>query len=106
MFRYLVLIFFAFAVVSSVNATGIGEVRCEYRINPQGIDNPNPRLNWIIVSDRRGEMQTAYQILVASSKELLDSDQGDLWDSGRVQSNQSAGVEYAGKPLLSRTSCF
>lgn len=107
MFRCLILIFFAFAAGNSIiNAADVGEVRCEYRINPQGIDNPNPRLNWIILSNQRAETQTAYQILVASSKELLAADTGDLWDSGRVQSNQSAEVEYAGKPLLSRTACF
>ncbi len=106
MVRYLIFIFLAFAIGNSINAAEIGEVRCEYKMNPQGIDNPNPRLNWTIVSDQRGEVQTAYQILVASSKELLAADKGDLWDSGRVQSNQSADVEYAGKPLLSRASCF
>ena len=106
MFRCLILIFFAFAVVPSIYAAEIGEVRCEYRINPQGIDNPNPRLNWIILSSRRGELQTAYQVLVASSKELLAADKGDLWDSGQVESNQSTGVEYAGKRLSSRAPCF
>jgi alpha-L-rhamnosidase len=107
MFRCLILIFFALAAGNSmIYAAEIGEVRCEYRINPQGIDNPNPRLNWIILSNKRAETQTAYQVLVASSKELLSADTGDLWDSGRVQSNQSAEVEYAGKPLSSRTACF
>ncbi|HEX4350871.1 MAG TPA: family 78 glycoside hydrolase catalytic domain, partial [Verrucomicrobiae bacterium] len=56
-------------------------------------------------SGRRGEIQTAYQILVASTKELLAADRGDLWDSGRVPSNQSTLVEYAGQPLRSGDSC-
>ncbi|MGH7978742.1 MAG: family 78 glycoside hydrolase catalytic domain, partial [Limisphaerales bacterium] len=89
-----------------MNAAGIGQVRCEYRVKPMGIDNPNPRLNWTVVSRHRGDIQTAYQILVASSEKLLAANVGDLWDSGRTPSNQSAGVEYAGKPLLSRASCF
>ncbi|MCX6929112.1 MAG: alpha-L-rhamnosidase N-terminal domain-containing protein, partial [Verrucomicrobia bacterium] len=69
-----------------------------------------PRLSWVIeLGDQRttdrGQAQTAYQILVASTPELLAKDQGDLWDSGKVTSNQSVQVEYAGKSLLSRTSC-
>ena len=106
MFRCLILFFLAFAVGNSIYAAGIGEVRCEYRINPEGIDNPNPRLNWLILSNQRGEIQTAYQVLVASSSKLLAADKGDLWDSGRVPSNQSAEVEYAGEPLSSRAACF
>ena len=44
-------------------------------------------------------------MLVASTPELLAKDQGDLWDSGKVASDQSIQVEYAGKPLRSRTRC-
>jgi len=106
MFRYLIAFLLAFAVGASINAAEIVSVRCEYQINPQGIDNPHPQLNWVIVSKRRGEIQTAYRVLVSSSKDLLAADKGDLWDSGRVESNQSVDVQYAGKPLLSRTVCF
>ncbi|HEY1790699.1 MAG TPA: discoidin domain-containing protein, partial [Verrucomicrobiae bacterium] len=106
MFRCLILIFFAFAFNNSMYAAWIGGISCEYRTDPRGIDNPKPRLNWIILSKQRGDTQTAYQVLVASSKELLAAGKGDLWDSGQVQSNQSAGVEYAGNPLLSRATCF
>ena len=52
-------------------ATGVAEqLRCEYRVNPLGVDVPAPRLSWIMVSgeaDRRGVRQTAYRILVAST---------------------------------------
>jgi alpha-L-rhamnosidase len=50
--------------------------------------------------------QTAYRVLVASSPELLVREQGDLWDSGRVSSDESAHIEYAGQPLGSRRLCF
>lgn len=79
---------------------------CEYLRNPLGIDVVQPRLSWTIKSDRRGETQTAYHILVASSEELLHSDKGDLWDSGKVASDQSVLVEYAGKPLASEARCY
>jgi alpha-L-rhamnosidase len=54
----------------------------------------------------RGVKQHAYQVLVASSPDLLKAEQADLWDSGRVESDQSVHVEYAGKPLGSRQGCW
>jgi len=88
-----------------LNAAEVKELRCEYRTNPLGIDIRSPRLSWVIASERRGELQTAYQVLVASSEELLKQDKGDLWDSGKVASDQSIHVEYKGKPLMSRMDC-
>jgi alpha-L-rhamnosidase len=81
-------------------------LRCEYLINPIGIDAGSPRLSWILLSNQRGEEQTAYQILVASSVQLIKADTGDLWDSGKVASDRSSQVTYGGKPLASRQRCF
>lgn len=81
-------------------------LRCEYRQDPQGLDIREPRLSWLPVSERRGERQSAWQILVASSPKLLRSNKGDLWDSGKVTSNQIAQLPYAGQPLTSRQQCF
>ena len=64
----------------------IDNLRCEYRTEPLGIDVPRPRLSWWIESDRRGLRQMAYQVVVASSSELLATDEGDLWNSGKVAS--------------------
>ncbi len=79
---------------------------CEYLRNPLGIDVAKPRLSWAFASSGRGGAQTAYQIIVASSEEQLKSNVGDLWDSGKVESNQSAFVRYAGKPLASEMRCY
>ena len=79
-----------------------GHLRCEYLVDPLGIDSASPRLSWEMNDTRRGAMQQAYQILVADRPELLDSDVGNLWDSGRVASDQSNQVAYAGAPLRSR----
>ena len=81
-------------------------LRCEYRLNPLGIDEAQPRLTWRVESDRRGAKQAAYQILVASSRELLNRNSGDLWDSGKVISGDTVNVAYAGQPLVSRQQCF
>ena len=81
-------------------------LRCEYAIDPLGLGERLPRLSWIGDSARRGERQNAYQILVASTADLLARDAGDRWDSGKVLSDESAHVEYAGQPLPSRAECF
>ena len=82
------------------------DLRCEYRTNPLGIDTLRPRLFWRLESDERGQRQMAYRVLVASAADLLAADGGDLWDSGRVESDETIQVEYAGRPLASGQACF
>lgn len=86
-------------------AASVGELRCEYLKDPLGIDAARPQLSWIMASDRRGDKQTACRVLAASSLERLARDEGDLWDSGKLLSDESAHVEYAGKPLGSGAVC-
>lgn len=81
-------------------------LRCEYLQNPLGIDVVQPRLSWRLESNTRGQKQTAYRILVASSAEKLEQHQGDLWDTGKVESDQSIQLAYNGKPLQSQMQCF
>lgn len=76
-------------------------LRCEYLVNPLGIDEAQPRLSWGLESGTRDEKQSAYQIIVATSPKLLASDQGDLWDTGRTQSTETIHLPYAGRPLES-----
>jgi len=82
------------------------QLRCEYRVDPLGIDVLQPRLSWAVKSSRRGQLQTGYRILVASSRGLLKKNTGDLWDTGKVASDQSIQIPYAGKPLKSHVQCF
>ncbi len=85
-------------------ALTVEQLRCEYRVNPLGVDVPAPRLSWIMISTEeglRGARQTAYHVLVASNPAILSEDRGNLWDTGRVLSDQSAQLSYAGKPLRS-----
>lgn len=81
-------------------------LRCENRDNPVGMDEAQPRFSWRMQSPRRAESQTSYRILVASTREKLTSGEGDLWDSGRVESDQTVAVRYAGAPLESGRCCF
>lgn len=93
-------------VVGLTRAATINDLRCEYCKDPVGIDVSNPWLSWVIQSDERGEKQTAYQVLVASTPDVLARDQGDFWDSRKTVSDQSLYVPYAGQPLVSGTRCF
>jgi alpha-L-rhamnosidase len=99
------------APLAALHAADAANLRCEYQNNPLGIDVEKPQLSWVMEdggqkTEDRGRKQTAYQILVASTPELLAKDKGDLWDSGKVESDQSIHVEYAGKPLESQMRCF
>jgi alpha-L-rhamnosidase len=76
-------------------------LRCEYSVNPMGIDQESPRLFWKVASRERGQRQSAYQLLVASSADLLAQGQGDLWDTGKVASDQTTHIAYAGRELQS-----
>ncbi|HEX9018723.1 MAG TPA: family 78 glycoside hydrolase catalytic domain [Anaerolineaceae bacterium] len=77
-------------------------LRCEYRTTPLGLDILNPRLSWELVDERRGARQSAYQVQAAASEAALLAGRADLWDSGKVASDQAAHVPYAGLPLASR----
>ncbi|HEY3837660.1 MAG TPA: family 78 glycoside hydrolase catalytic domain [Bryobacteraceae bacterium] len=80
------------------------DLRCEYRHNPLGIDEPQPRLSWRLEAlspSARDLKQSAYQIIVASSEKSAAAAQGDLWDTGRASGDQSTQIAYAGKPLSS-----
>lgn len=79
----------------------IRERRCEYLVDPAGIDVQKPRLSWAIDPASGIRSQSAYRVLVASSQTILNKDQGDLWDSGRVASEESTWIPYAGKTLSS-----
>jgi alpha-L-rhamnosidase len=95
--------FSAGALAGSVNPV---DLRCEYTANPLGIDSARPRLFWKLAGGDRGARQTAYHVVVASSEALLHRSQGDLWDSGKVKSDQTTFLYYAGKALASRQPCF
>ncbi len=93
------------------NSSGllITNLRCEYLTNPLGMDAPQPRLSWVLEStdsSLRNQRQTAYRVIVASSAEKLRADQGDAWDSGKIPSDQTIQLPYAGKPLQSKGVYF
>ncbi len=74
-------------------------------INPLGYGDASPQFTWRLPASGEDLLQTAYRIVVSTKQETLQSDP-DVWDSGRVESNQSTFVEYAGKRLASRDRVY
>ena len=84
----------------------VGDLRCEYAADPLGIDVPRPRFSWTLASEERGQVQTAYRILVASSLRKLSAGFIDKWDSGKVESARPINVPYEGPALSSGEICY
>lgn len=108
--KIVVSVFFAalLAVVLHLTARGDADpqpsaqtLTCEAMIEPLGISTPQPRLSWNLNSSMPGDKQIAYQIQVASSASNLKANKADVWDSGRVNSDQSILVPYNGPALVS-----
>lgn len=79
----------------------IDDLQTEMLENPEGIDVLAPRLSWKLAGKERELKQTGYQVLVASSADKLAANEGDLWDSGKVNSSESTWVQYKGERLKS-----
>src|SRR5256885_9504810 len=78
------------------------KLRCDYRENPLGIDDMAPHFSWQSDNTERNWRESAYQILVASSAENLQSGTADVWDSGKQSSDQSIGIAYGGPAIQTR----
>lgn len=81
--------------VTSTSSLRVQKLRCDYQLNPLGIENQKPRLSWQLASDQRDATQSAYQIQVRDQR-------GEVWDTGKVLSAQSLHIPYRGPTLLSR----
>jgi alpha-L-rhamnosidase len=97
------------ALLHAAASVRVADLRCEYLANPLGLDVARPRLSWRLDArdpQERGQRQTSYRILVASTEELLGKDRGDLWDSGVRASGDSQLIEYGGQPMESGQQCY
>ena len=102
----LMALFSGFIAASAEANLSPGFLRCEYKTNPLAVDAAHPRLFWIVSGAGRGQRQTNYQILAASSRERLARNDGDLWDSEKIASAQTIQIPYNGKPLTSGQEVF
>jgi alpha-L-rhamnosidase len=81
-------------------------LRCEMLVNPLGIDVKQPQLSWQISSEQRNVHQTAYQLMVSSTREKLEKNEGDIWNPGKINSSQSVRIIYKGKTLVNGEQCY
>jgi alpha-L-rhamnosidase len=88
------------ASVRGETALAVKHLRCEYKLDPLGIDVKKPRFSWELVSAEKGVMQTSYEVRVAGSEAELAKGMV-IWNSGTQASDASIQVEYAGPPMAS-----
>jgi alpha-L-rhamnosidase len=111
-FSFLIISISLLSIISCSRPTETGKIlkpvnlKCEYLINPPGIDTRIPRFSWEFANTKRGMYQVAFQLLVASNPEILDGDKGDIWSSGRIKSSENIQIEYNGKFLNSSTRYY
>ncbi len=103
--KKLILLFISLNIFQT-NAQTLEKLKCEYQETPMGLEVLNPRLSWQMKAATRGAKQIAYQVLVADNEADLKKDNGNVWNSGMVKSEQSIKIDYAGKPLESRKRYF
>jgi len=82
-----------------------GNLKCEYLINPLGIDAPNPRFTWQMIDGRMGAEQSSFRVIVGVDSASVVAGTGDVWDSGKIRSDQNL-FKYTGKPLNPFTRYF
>ena len=102
---FLTALFAAKGLFAAIYATNL---QCDSWQNPIGIDSTNSRLSWQLqttIAGERGQSQAAFQVLVASSTNMLANNQGDLWDSGKIIS-PAISTNYAGTTLASAQQVF
>ena len=99
------LLLFAFAT-SAHGRLAPMDLRCDYAANPLGVDTPQPRLFWKLSGSGQNQTQAAYEIIAASSKKNLANNHGDLWSSGKMISDETIQILYAGKKRTSSQPVF
>jgi alpha-L-rhamnosidase len=104
--KFMVLLMLLTISVLASAKTSLSGLKCEYLTNPLGLNVSHPRFSWQIESEETNVVQCAYEIRVTASR-LASGEKKDLvWNSGKVNSDQSVNVEYKGKPLESKTRYF
>ena len=83
----------------------VSQIKCIGLENPAGA-GPVPDFSWILTTSQRGQIQTAYQILVGSDSELVKTNPNTIWDSGKTLSEESSWIQYRGSVLASAVEYF
>ncbi|QGQ94520.1 hypothetical protein EHS13_06275 [Paenibacillus psychroresistens] len=84
----------------------ITNLRTNALIDPLGLESSATLLSYVIETSLRDQLQTCYQIVVATSEAKLSHDLGDMWDSGKVETKATSNIIYNGKALISRQRVY
>lgn len=109
LFSIIFLMFFCIScnkVSTSISSISFNKLLINTKQNPTTIESEQPLFSWIVDAEGFNKSQSAYQILVASSKEKLNENDVDIWNSDKVKSNKSAFVKYQGKELKAMQKYF
>ena len=99
----------ALAWTAPCSALKLVSLRCEGVVDPLAVQTGQPGLSWLLEADRASQTdlaQSAYRVIVASSRRLAEAGRGDVWDSGKVASRDTIQIQYMGQPLASGEEYF
>lgn len=105
-FKYALLLTTIFTTISSFGQVNIDRLLTENKTNPIGLDIENPRLTWVLSSNSRNTLQSAYEIKVSKSISDLKKSVNLVWSTGKVKSDKSVQIKYKGKKLESGETYF
>ncbi|WP_460764850.1 alpha-L-rhamnosidase [Niabella terrae] len=99
MSKWMVIFVLFWTVNAGAQPLQLNRLRCDYRVDPSGVDSEKPMLSWEIQSREKNVLQQAYRILVADDSLLLSTGRANVWDSRKVSSSASVQVPYQGPQL-------
>ena len=102
--KLFVILFLGISNITFGQNLQIAHLKTDNQSTPLGFDNPVPEFSWILQSEERGAVQTAFEIWVSDDQKKPDA--GNCWQSGKIQGNKTFGIRYSGKPLKSFTRYF
>jgi alpha-L-rhamnosidase len=103
---FLLLACFSLQKIHAASPLQINQLSCEYLQNPIGIDTRTPCFSWTMLSARRNQFQSAYEIIVSSQQDEIRQLKGSTWSTGKIASNQNINIKYTGSSLQSFTKYF
>jgi alpha-L-rhamnosidase len=104
--RLLIIISLFFSIKNVQAQLQVTNLRCEYSVNPLGVETATPHFNWQLQSTQKNVLQTAYKILVSDDSLQLKKSVGAIWNSNKIQSAASIQINYTGKPLQTAKKYF
>ncbi len=87
------------------NHFSAAKLKCEYLVDPLGIDTKKPVLTWQMDDGTMGASQSAYRIIVGTDSASVAKGKGEIWDTGKINSDKNL-AEYSGNPLSPFTRYF